>query len=189
MEVADLLAYGSIQTFAELPVPLRNGATGNGLATLSGMPTAAPAMAPQVLLGNVFPGLQRSIMPDSAVRALRGRITGPVKMIGKIQAAWELTSRELTNLLGYPNELVVAGVLEGKITFRPDSDQGDRLKIMYIIHAILAGLFVEGRDEAHWIHSPLHDLEDLSPLQYMMQKRIPGMLNIQMFVERRLANH
>jgi hypothetical protein len=186
--VADLLDYGNTQTFAELPVPLRNGAAGNGLATLSGMPTAAPTAAPQI--GDVVPGLQHRIAPiPAAVHALRGRITGPVKMIGKIQAAWELTPQELTNLLGYPNELIVAGVLEGKITFRADSDQGDRLRIMYIIHAVLAGLFVETKDEAHWIRSPLHDLEDLSPLQYMMRKRIPGMINIQTFVEQRLANH
>jgi hypothetical protein len=185
--VADLLRFENVRTFAEMPLPLRNGAAGSGLATLSGMPIAA--LTPTSQDFPTLPGLQRSVGQFPAMHALRGRITGPVKMIGKIQTAWELTSLELANLMGYPNRVIVAGVLEGRITFRPDSDQGDRLKIMYMIHAVLAGLFVESRDEAHWMRSPLHDLGDISPLQYMLQKRIPAMMDIQAFVEQRLANH
>jgi hypothetical protein len=38
------------------------------------------------------------------------------------------------------------------------------------------------------MRAKLADLEDLSPLEYMLQKRIPGIVALRAFVEQRLAN-
>jgi hypothetical protein len=59
---------------------------------------------------------------------------------------------------------------------------------MYFIHSTLADLFVNPADEGRWMRAKLADLEDLSPLEYMLQKRIPGIVALRAFVEQRLAN-
>jgi hypothetical protein len=59
---------------------------------------------------------------------------------------------------------------------------------MYFIHSTLADLFVESSDEGRWMREPLDDLERMSPLEYMLTRRIPGMLTVRAFVDQRLAN-
>jgi hypothetical protein len=59
---------------------------------------------------------------------------------------------------------------------------------MYAIHSTLADLFVDASDEGRWLRNTLEILENMSPLAYMLQKRIPGMLAVQDLVERRMAN-
>ena len=134
-------------------------------------------------LGNVFwqPLLR-------APTALQGRVTGPVRLIQQIARAWSLTNSELANLLAYSSETLVPALLEGRMTFATETDQGDRVRIMYAIHSTLADLFVDASDEGRWLRDRLAILENMSPLAYMLQKRIPGMLAVRDLVERRMAN-
>jgi hypothetical protein len=120
--------------------------------------------------------------------ALQGRVTGPVRLIQHIARAWSLANSELANLLAYPSETLVPALLEGKITFATEPDRGDRVRIMYAIHSTLADLFVDASDEGRWLRDKLAILENMSPLGYMLQKRIPGMLAVRDLVERRMAN-
>jgi len=120
--------------------------------------------------------------------ALQGRVTGPVRLIQQIARVWSLTNSELANLLAYPNVTLVPALLEGRMTFATETDQGDRVRIMYAIHSTLADLFVDASDEGRWLRDRLAILENMSPLAYMLQKRIPGMLAVQDLVERRMAN-
>lgn len=119
---------------------------------------------------------------------LRGRVTGPVRLIQQIARAWSLTNSELANLLAYPSETLIPALLEGRITFATETDRGDRVRIIYAIHSTLADLFVDASDEARWLRDKLAILENMSPMGYMLQKRIPGMLAVRDLVERRMAN-
>jgi hypothetical protein len=78
--------------------------------------------------------------------------------------------------------------LKGRMTFATETDQGDRVRIMYAIHSTLADLFVNASDEGRWLRDRLAILENMSPLAYMLRKRIPGMLAVRDLVERRMAN-
>jgi hypothetical protein len=129
----------------------------------------------------------RALSPQSG-NALKGRITGPVRLLQEVTKTWSLSPTELMSLLAYPSEGLVSGLLDGRITFWSDSDRGDRLRLMYFIHSTLADLFVNSADEGRWMRAKLADLDDLSPLEYMIQKRIPGMVALRAFVEHRLAN-
>jgi len=120
--------------------------------------------------------------------ALKGRVTGPVRLIQQIARAWSLTNSELANLLAYPSEMLMPALLAGRMTFAPNTDRSDRLRIIYSIHAILANLFVNPADEARWLHDQLPLLGNLSPLEYMLRNRIPGMLRVQEVTERGMAN-
>jgi hypothetical protein len=119
---------------------------------------------------------------------LQGRVIGPVPLIQQIARAWSLTNSELARLLAYPSETLVPALLEGRMTFATETDQGDRVRIMYAIHSTLADLFVDTSDEGRWLRDRLAILENMSPLAYMVQKRIPGMLAVRDLVERRMAN-
>jgi Protein of unknown function (DUF2384) len=159
------------------------------------------------LLGNISMGTptEQTVLPRPDLRqglgdqvigqqiplvctTLRGRISGPVRLIQQIARAWSLTNSELANLLAYPSETLVSALLEGRITFATETDQGDRVRIMYAIHSTLADLFVDASDEARWLRDRLTILENMSPLEYMLGKRIPGMLGVRDLVERRMVN-
>jgi hypothetical protein len=152
-----------------------------------GTPSEGPMPARPVLrqgLGDQVVSQQR---PPSQAR-LQGRVTGPVRLIQQVARAWSLTNSELANLLAYPSETLIPALLEGRITFVAETDQGDRVRIMYAIHSTLADLFVNASDEARWLRDKLSILENLSPLAYMLQKRIPGMIAVRDLVEHRMAN-
>jgi hypothetical protein len=119
---------------------------------------------------------------------IQGRVTGPVRLIQQIARSWSLTNSELASLLAYPSETLIPTLLEGRMTFATETDRGDRVRIMYAIHSTLADLFVGASDEGRWLRDRLAILENMSPLAYMLQKRIPGMLAVQDLVERRMAN-
>jgi len=119
---------------------------------------------------------------------LQGRVTGPVRLIQQIARAWSLTNSELADLLAYPSETLVPALLEGRMTFATETDRGDRVRIMYAIHSTLADLFVDASDERRWLRDRLAILENMSPLEYMLRKRIPGMLAVRDLVERRMTN-
>jgi hypothetical protein len=162
-----------------------------GLAPLGGLGAGTP-LEQRVLTPPVFrQGLGDQVVGPRvplARPALQGRVTGPVRLIQQIARAWSLTNSELANLLAYPSETLVPALLEGRMTFATETDRGDRVRIMYAIHSTLADLFVDASDEGRWLRDRLAILENISPLAYMLQKRIPGMLAVQDLVERRMAN-
>jgi hypothetical protein len=161
----------------------------HGRALLGGLDALAPSVPPvqhaviarEVPQGLLQPGLQPQ--PE-----LAGRITGPVRLIQAIARSWALSNSELANLLAYPSEMLMPGLLGGRMTFAPNTDRSDRLRVMYSIHAVLANLFVKPADEARWLRDQLPLLGNLSPLEYMLRNRIPGMLRIQEVTERGMAN-
>ena len=154
-----------------------------GAVTPSEQPVPAPPFFRQGLGDQVV--WQRVPL---ACPTLQGQVTGPVRLIQQIARAWSLTNSELANLIAYPNEMLVPALLEGRMTFAAEPDRGDRVRIMYAIHSTLADLFIDELDEARWLRDRLAILENMSPLMYMLQKRIPGMLAVQDLVERRMAN-
>lgn len=115
------------------------------------------------------------------------RVTGTARLIQVIVRAWELTNAQTSSLLAYRNEAASA-LLDGGMTFAGDDDRADRLTILYSIHSSLADLFVEKKDEARWIRDRLPILENLSPLDYMLENQIPGMLRVQELVQRQMAH-
>jgi hypothetical protein len=114
---------------------------------------------------------------------LQGRITGPVRLIQALSRSWALSNADLANLLAYSSEMLIPALLEGRMTFAPNTDRADRLRIMYSMHTTLADLFVNASDEARWLRDPLPFLGSLSPLECMLQNRIPGILRVQEMVE------
>jgi hypothetical protein len=171
---------------------LTTASGGEGFSTLAGSPffvlEGPPSQTAESLPNQGFNQLSFTQSPDRPPGDLKGRITGPVRLVQQIARAWNLSTGELVNLLAYPTEGLVSALLDGRITFWPETDRGDRVRIMYFVHNTLADLFLNPSDEARWIREPLDDLGGLSPLQYMLQKRIPGMLAVRAFVEQRLAN-
>lgn len=159
------------------------GALLGGLGAL--VPSGSPGPHAVIAQGVPQGPLQRAPQPQPE---LKGRITGPVRLIQAISRSWSLSNSELANLLAYSSEMLIPTLLEGRMTFVPHTDRSDRLRIMYSIHAILANLFVNPADEARWVHDQLPLLGNLSPLDYMLRNRIPGILRVREVVERGMAN-
>lgn len=161
----------------------------HGSALLGGLDALAPPGSPgphaAIAQGILQGPLQEA--PQQQPK-LHGRVTGPVRLIQAISRSWALSNSELANLLAYSSEMLVPALLEGRMTFVPNTDRSDRLRIMYSIHTILANLFVNPADEARWVHDQLPLLGNLSPLEYMLRNRIPGILRVQEVVERGMAN-
>jgi len=172
----------------ERDIPPTSFGAQHGRALLGGLDTFAPAAPPgpqAVIALEVLQGLLQP-RPQSQPE-LAGRITGPVRLIQAISRSWALSNSELANLLAYSNEMLIPALLEGRMTFAPNTDRSDRLRIMYSIHAFLANLFVNPADEARWLHDQLPLLGNLSPLEYMLRNRIPGMLRVQEVTERGMS--
>jgi hypothetical protein len=180
------------QGISDLPSPQAGVQARQGvLAQLGNLGIGTPSDQPVPPSPAFGQGLGDQVFWQTAPLAhatLRGRITGPVRLIQQIARAWSLRNSELANLLAYPSETSVRELLEGRRTFATETDQGDRVRIMYAIHSTLADLFVEASHEGRWLRDRLAILEDMSPLEYMLRKRIPGMLAVRDLVERRMAN-
>ena len=124
----------------------------------------------------------------SELTDLKWNLTGPVRLIQSLARAWSLSNDELASLLAYPSRLFVEELLGGRLAFGDNEDRADRARLMYLIHDTLSDLFVDPQDEQRWMRSPLRALGDAAPLDYMREKRIPGMVAVRQFVEQRLAN-
>jgi hypothetical protein len=184
-----------IQLQGETPLQLDAGSNGRTeietFPMLAGLPFFAREEQPAPRIWSISKqGIEAGPNPSPATPAedLQGRITGPVRLVQQIAHAWSLTNSELVNLLAYPSEGLVSALLDGRITFWPETDRGDRVRVMYFIHSTLADVFVEPAQEGRWMREPLDDLEGMSPLNCMLKNRIPGMLTVRAFVEQRLAN-
>lgn len=112
-----------------------------------------------------------------------GRITGPVRLIAAVARSWLLSDAELAELLAYRRPVDIRDVLEGRRTFVGMDDQLDRARLIYKIHSLLARLFVEPSQETEWIRASNSGLGDVSPLNCMINQRIPGMVEVLRYVE------
>ena len=161
----------------------------HGRPLLGGLDALAPSPPPEPHAVSTREVLQDFLQPAPLPQPeLKGRITGPVRLIQAVSRSWSLSNSEIANLLAYPSETLIPALLGGRLTFAPNTDRSDRLRIIYSIHAILANLFVNPADEARWLRDQLPLLGNLSPLEYMLRNRIPGILRVQEVVERGMAN-
>jgi hypothetical protein len=117
----------------------------------------------------------------------QGRLTGPVRLIRSVADRWGLTLEELAGLLDYAGHSMAENLLMGRLTLQ-GVDREDRARLLYVIHETLADLFIDPRDEEAWIRGQHPLLGNSTPLAYMINHRIPGMLVVRELVERRLAN-
>src|ERR1700722_4414596 len=101
----------------------------DGAAQLS-PPRSGPLILGVILLGYPLPHLDYEGEPTPApvltdqmsdlgsrntTHELKGRITGPVRLIEQIARAWSLSSLELAELLAYPNETLVENLMSGRL--------------------------------------------------------------------------
>lgn len=150
---------------------------------------SSPAQATAVNTGFSQIAMQQlKAEPGNTVSVLQARVTGPVRLIQRVATAWSLNNQELANLLAYPASRFAGEVLAGRLMFSDNEDRADRARLLYLIHDTLSDLFVDPQDEKWWIRSPLLELGNVAPLNYMLAHRIPGMTTVREFVEQRLAN-
>jgi Protein of unknown function (DUF2384) len=117
---------------------------------------------------------------------MKGRRTGPVQVLGKIATDWQLSYAELASLLAYPDGQSAAELLDGRASLR-NPDREDRVRLLYRIYRVLSSLFPDvGRQQA-WLRATNENLRNKSPLEFMMERRIPGMISVQNLVERLVA--
>lgn len=90
-------------------------------------------------------------------------------------------------LLAYDHSSQARALLNGGLTLK-GADREDRVRLMWSIHDTLADLFVDPADEGRWIRTPLQVLRGQTPLERMIKRRIPGLIEIRDIVDQRLAN-
>ena len=112
-----------------------------------------------------------------------GRITGPVRVLHKVADQWGLSPNELANLLAYPNPNTATDLLAGRISLR-EEDREDRVRLLFRIYRVLSSLFTDAARQREWIRTPNPQLANKSPLEFMIVRRIPGMVSVRNLVER-----
>jgi hypothetical protein len=160
----------------------------SGVAALLGTPYVTPtapsylarSSSPQAALEQPTPRVTTVLIP--------GRVTGPVRLIRVVADAWAMTNDELASLLAYPSPQLAKDLMAGILTFGGNEDRQDRVRLIYFIHSTLSDLFIDPGQERRWIRTRNPLLNDETPLNVMLTRRIPGMLAVREIVERYLAN-
>jgi len=114
---------------------------------------------------------------------IKARRTGPVQVLSKIANDWQLSHTELADLLAYSNNQSAADLLAGRASLR-NPDREDRVRLLYRIYRVLSSLFPEVPRQQAWLRATNPNLRNKSPLEFMMERRIPGMISVQNLVER-----
>jgi hypothetical protein len=114
---------------------------------------------------------------------IKPRRTGPVQVLSKIANDWRLSNTELAGLLAYSNSQSAAELLDGRISLR-NPDREDRVRLLYRIYRVLSSLFPEVPQQQAWLRATNPNLGNKSPLEFMLERRIPGMISVQNLVER-----
>jgi Protein of unknown function (DUF2384) len=117
---------------------------------------------------------------------VKARRTGPVQVLGKIATDWQLSYAELASLLAYPDSQSAADLLDGRASLR-NPDREDRVRLLYRIYRVLSSLFPDVARQQAWLRATNENLRNKSPLEFMMERRIPGMISVQNLVERLVA--
>lgn len=160
---------------------------GGLLGALDAYAPPAPARLHQVISREVLQGPSQPA-PARPQLELEPRVTGVVRLVQALSRSWALSSSQLANLLAYSSETLIPALVEGRLTFVSNPDRATRLQLLYSMHVVLANLFSDPADEARWLRDRLPILGNLSPLDYMLQNHIPGILRLQQIVERDMAN-
>jgi uncharacterized protein (DUF2384 family) len=106
-----------------------------------------------------------------------------VQVIRKIAEDWSLSGDELATLLAYSSGDRAVDLLTGRISLR-ETDREDRARLIFRIYRILSRLFTNSRRQSDWLRSPNPMLRDRSPLEVMLNDRIPGMVVVLNLVDR-----
>ncbi|MDX2102929.1 MAG: antitoxin Xre/MbcA/ParS toxin-binding domain-containing protein [Alphaproteobacteria bacterium] len=109
-------------------------------------------------------------------------------LIQAVARAWSLSDEELAKLLAYGRASTIRDVLNGTRTFLGTEDQFDRARQIFKIHSLLAELFVDPSQEEVWIRRPFSAFSGVSPLNHMLNNRIPGMVQVLHYLETYVAN-
>jgi hypothetical protein len=117
---------------------------------------------------------------------VKARRTGPVQVLRKIANDWQLSLTELAGLLAYSNSQSAAELLDGRRSLR-NPDREDRVRLLYRIYRVLSSLFSEVPRQQAWLRASNPSLRNKSPLEFMTEGRIPGMISVQNLVERLVA--
>jgi hypothetical protein len=117
---------------------------------------------------------------------VKARRTGPVQVLGKIANDWQLSHAELASLLAYPDSQSAEDLLDGRASLR-NPDREDRVRFLYRIYRIVSSAFPEVAQQNAWLRAKNENLRNKSPLEFMMERRIPGMISVQNLVERLVA--
>jgi hypothetical protein len=117
---------------------------------------------------------------------VKARRTGPVQVLSKIANVWQLSHTELASLLAYPDSQSAAELLDGRTSLR-NPDREDRVRLLYRIYRVLSSAFSEVAQQQTWLRTANPNLHNKSPLEFMMERRIPGMISVQNLVERLVA--
>jgi Protein of unknown function (DUF2384) len=137
----------------------------------------------QPLMGRVAYAGASSLVANAIVELVRGRRTGPVQVLSKIAKDWQLSDAELARLLAYRDLQSAVDLLDGRISLR-DADREDRVRLLFRIYRILFSLFPEPACQQAWLRGANQNLHNKSPLEFMMERRIPGIVSVQNLVER-----
>jgi hypothetical protein len=137
----------------------------------------------QPLMGRVAYAGASSLIANAIVERMKGRRTGPVQILSKIAKDWQLSDAELARLLAYPDSQSAVDLLDGRTSLR-DADREDRVRLLFGIYRILFSLFPEPARQQAWLRGANQNLHNKSPLEFMIERRIPGMVSVQNLVER-----
>jgi Protein of unknown function (DUF2384) len=147
-------------------------------------PRASAAFSAIEVSGNLWAEQPTKITSKDQTETPRGRITGPVQVIKKIAEDWALSTDELATLLNYDTRNASEDLLAGIISLR-DPDREDRARLMYAIYRILSTLFVDNPTrQSHWLRCQDPVLRNRTPLEVMLNDRIPGMVVVKNLVDR-----
>jgi len=124
---------------------------------------------------------ERTFSPT--IRQSAGRLTGPVQVLKRIFATWDLSRQEIAAILAYFDPILAENVLAGVTTLR-GLDREDRTRLVYQIYRVLSSLFPDQENQRKWLRLPNPLLNGRSPLSVIIQDRIPGMILVRDLVDR-----
>ena len=114
----------------------------------------------------------------------RGRVTGPVKFVKQLLAAWHLEPRVACILLGFePSRFAyVNDVLEGYETLT-GRDAKDRIAHLFQIRKLLSALFRDEAVENEWLREPHDTLNGKAPMDLLREGSMENLLLVREYVE------
>ena len=114
----------------------------------------------------------------------QGRITGPVKFINQLLAAWKLTADSACILLGFEpsDSTYVHDVLRGYATLR-GRDAKDRIAHLFQIRTSLSALFQDEVVENEWLRESQRALNGKTPMELLREGSMENLLLVKEYVE------
>ncbi len=127
-----------------------------------------------------------SVTPDtgSARSPYRARLTGPVKFVNQLLAAWDLETDSACVLLGFESSesAVVNAILDGYAPLQ-GRDVRDRIAYLFRIRVLLSNLFRNKSVENEWLREPRDILKGKAPMDLLLEGSMENLLLVREFVE------